>query len=102
MRWSLPAANRSSKGCGQVMGFFVNTLALRQSLDPAQSFSQDLLGSNAGKTSEGSALLHQDLPFERLVRELGLAPDPSGHPLSSKACWFSRARIRRQASIWTS
>ncbi|MGI5531262.1 amino acid adenylation domain-containing protein [Streptomyces syringium] len=62
-----PIANRNHLQIEELIGFFVNTLALRFDLDPAAGFT-DLLGQ-ARKTAIG-AFGHQDLPFEKLVEEL--------------------------------
>jgi amino acid adenylation domain-containing protein len=85
----VPVANRASKGYGQVMGFFVNTMALRQSLDPGQSF-RSFVEETANNLKQ--SLMHQDLPLERLVRELNLRPDPSSHPLFQSLLAFQGKR----------
>ncbi len=74
----LPAANRGAKDSGAVVGYFVNLVALRTQVDPQASFEKFLAGCAARLKD---AMPHQDLPFERLVRELRLNPDASSHPL---------------------
>ncbi|HWS88837.1 MAG TPA: amino acid adenylation domain-containing protein, partial [Pyrinomonadaceae bacterium] len=62
-----PIANRHRAEVEPLIGFFVNTLALRARLGGAQSF-RELLGQ-VKETTLG-AYAHQDLPFEKLVEEL--------------------------------
>src|SRR6202012_1744278 len=61
-----------------LIGFFANTLALRVAAPPAASFTALL------DTVRGAALAayaHPDLPFEKLVEDLHLAPTPGRTPL---------------------
>jgi hypothetical protein len=59
-----PIANRARPEIEGLIGFFVNTLALRTRLDESLSF-KELLQRNR-ETCLG-AYAHQDLPFEKLV-----------------------------------
>ncbi|HVT57970.1 MAG TPA: amino acid adenylation domain-containing protein, partial [Thermoanaerobaculia bacterium] len=71
-------ANRNRLEIEPLIGFFVNTLALR--LRPAGEASfGELLG--AARQAALGAYAHQDLPFEKLVGELAPARDPSRTPL---------------------
>jgi amino acid adenylation domain-containing protein len=67
-----PIANRQEAQLEVLIGFFVNSLAMRLRVQPGQNF-RELLGAVRATTLE--AYLHQDIPFERLVEEL--APERS-------------------------
>lgn len=73
-----PIANRSRLELEPLIGCFVNTLAFRADLSGDPSFIY-LLKQVKQNTSEG--FNNQDLPFERLVDELGVIRDMSHTPL---------------------
>jgi amino acid adenylation domain-containing protein len=62
-----PVANRSRPEHESLIGFFVNTLALRADLRGRPAF-RELLGRVRDTTM--NAFEHQDVPFERIVAEL--------------------------------
>ena len=62
-----PVANRQWAEIEKLIGFFVNTLALRSRVRGAQRFTEFL--AQVKETCVG-AYEHQELPFERLVEEL--------------------------------
>ncbi|MCG8619438.1 MAG: condensation domain-containing protein, partial [Desulfobacterales bacterium] len=75
-----PVANRSHAQTEQMIGFFVNTLALRADLSGTPTFTE-LLARVKQCTTDAYA--HQDLPFERLVlsEELNIERSMSHSPL---------------------
>ncbi|KYC42719.1 non-ribosomal peptide synthetase [Scytonema hofmannii PCC 7110] len=71
-------ANRNCREIETLIGFFVNTLALRTNLQGNPTFLELL---NRVKQVTLNAYDHQDLPFEKLVDELGQERSLSHHPL---------------------
>lgn len=72
-------AHRSQTDLEPLVGFFANTLALRTDLSGNPTF-RELIGRVQQVTL--AALSHQDLPFEQVVRELGIERNPSYAPLA--------------------
>ncbi|HEX9937984.1 MAG TPA: amino acid adenylation domain-containing protein [Longimicrobium sp.] len=82
-------ANRNRGEIEPVLGFFANTAALPLRLEGDPSFRQ------AVRTARRAVLdadAHQELPFEKLVEELGVERDPSRHPLF-QALYFHHATV---------
>ncbi len=73
-----PIANRNHPQIEKLIGFFVNTLALRTQLHPEISF-KCLLEEVKRTTLE--AYEHQDIPFERLVETLKVERSLSHSPV---------------------
>ncbi|MDB9325682.1 condensation domain-containing protein, partial [Nodularia spumigena CS-590/02] len=71
-------ANRNRREIEPLIGFFVNTLALRTNLQGNPTFIELL---QRVKQVTLDAYDHQDLPFEKLVDELGLERSLAHHPL---------------------
>lgn len=73
-----PIANRTQKEVEPLMGFFVNTLALRSDLSGNPRFSELL---SQVKTTTLEAYEHQDAPFEKVVERAERFRDLSRSPL---------------------
>ena len=73
-----PIANRHHRQTEGLIGFFVNTQVNRTILSGTQNY-EDLI--HQVHQEQLMAQLHQDLPFERLVDELGVDRDTSRHPI---------------------
>ena len=73
-----PIANRHYSQIENLIGLFVNTLALRIKIDPEENIKKYI--QRVGRDVE-EAQMHQDLPFEKLVEELKVEKDTSRHPI---------------------
>lgn len=71
-------ADRNRPETENVLGYFLNMLLLRATIDPARSFAELL--AQVRETSLG-AYAHQDVPFASLVDALKPRQDPSRNPL---------------------
>ncbi len=85
-RWSgqddmmigFPAAGRSRSELEPLIGMFVNTVPIRLQIPAGSSFASLLAQV---KTRAVDALTHQDVPFEKLVDELGVVRSLAWSPL---------------------
>lgn len=85
-RWSaqdgvvvgVPVAQRSQPGSEQVIGPFLNTLALPVALEPGETVKGLLAQVNA---SVREGFTHQDARFDRVLSALDLGRDPARPPL---------------------
>jgi amino acid adenylation domain-containing protein/thioester reductase-like protein len=74
----VPVANRERRGVEQLIGPFLNTLALRFQLIGGLTFTD--LVRQVNRTFL-AGLDHQELPFERVLQEVQDSRDPSRSPL---------------------
>ena len=73
-----PSAGRQHPAFEGQVGFFINTVVLRDQVEPHRTFAE-LLAAVRQTVLEG--LEHQNYPFEDLVQDLGVIRDVSRHPI---------------------
>ncbi|MFF0546079.1 amino acid adenylation domain-containing protein [Nocardia thailandica] len=73
-----PVAGRGEQALDELVGMFVNTLALRTRVDPGAGF-RDLLTTVRGVDLD--AFANADVPFEQLVQALDPTRSTAHHPL---------------------
>ncbi|MFI6867093.1 amino acid adenylation domain-containing protein [Nocardia sp. NPDC050406] len=71
-------AGRGDEALDDLVGMFVNTLALRTTVDPGRGF-RDFLAEV--RTTDLDAFAHAQVPFERLVQVLEPARSTAHHPV---------------------
>ena len=74
----IPIANRAQQEVNELVGFFVNTLALRSTVNTNVSFKEFL---QQVKATTMEAYEHQDVPFEKVVEAVVKERDLSRSPL---------------------
>lgn len=73
-----PVSGRIEPELDDLIGSFVNTIALRLRVEPSATFA-DLVAQCRETTLEG--LMHQAVPVDRVVEALGLHREPGRNPL---------------------
>lgn len=86
-----PIAGRNRAEVENLIGFFINTLALRSDLSQEKSFREFL--QETKETALG-AYAHQDLPFEKLVEELHPERDLGRNPIFQVMFQFQSSASR--------
>ncbi|NKX87503.1 non-ribosomal peptide synthetase [Nocardia coubleae] len=81
-----PVAGRGERELDDLVGMFVNTLALRTTVNSAATFI-DLL--ETVRAADLAAFSHSEMPFERLVEVLDPVRTQAHHPLFQVALFFN-------------
>ncbi len=89
-----PVAGRGARALDDVVGMFVNTLALRTDVDPAGRFAALL---DSVRTGDLEAFANADVPFERVVDELGITRSSARHPVFQTVLSFQNIEPPRMA-----
>ncbi|MEV6429280.1 amino acid adenylation domain-containing protein [Nocardia sp. NPDC051463] len=80
-----PVAGRGEPGLDDLVGMFVNMLALRTRVDTGEPFAELLMRI---RETDLLAFEHADVPFERVVEELNPERSAARHPLFQVALAF--------------
>jgi iturin family lipopeptide synthetase B len=89
----IPSAGRNHPELEQIMGMFVNTLALRSYLPGDMHFTPFL---NQVRTNVLAAFENQDYPFEELVEKVPVDRDTSRNPLFDAMFSFMDLKAMRE------
>ncbi|MGW3008342.1 amino acid adenylation domain-containing protein [Streptomyces sp. NPDC001219] len=92
-----PVAGRPHVDLEDVLGSFVNSVALRVAVDPEAS-PEDLLARV--RSTALDAFAHEEYPLDLVVRDLGLARDPRRSALFDVMLVLQNAPGARTESVW--
>ncbi|MCK0093889.1 amino acid adenylation domain-containing protein [Rhodococcus sp. F64268] len=87
-----PVAGRGARALDDVVGMFVNTLALRTDIDPSATFGSVL---DAARAVDLEAFANADVPFERIVDEVVSARSAARHPVFQTVLSFQNIEPAR-------
>ncbi len=85
-----PIAGRDHKDLEEQIGFYVNTIAIRNKINPEQTFLEFF---KQVKETTLNAYKHQAYPFDELIQELDLKRDVSRNPLFDISLAIENAEI---------
>lgn len=88
-------ANRTDPLIEDLIGFFVNTVVIRQQLTGTETFEQWVQQTHVTATE---AIDHQEVPFEQVVRHLAKHRDRSHSPLFQAAFILQNAPVPLEVS----
>ena len=86
-----PVANRYREDLEGLIGMFVNTVVLRAEVAPHATFGELV---RRERETMLAAHAHQDVPFESIVHELGVARSPNRNPIFQ--IWFVQENVLEQ------
>ncbi|KAG0006413.1 hypothetical protein BGZ65_008339, partial [Modicella reniformis] len=92
----VPVSNRNRPELENIVGFFVNMVVLRVKVNSESSFKDYILGVHRELID---AQLHQEMPFQEVVKELSIANDPSRHPIIQAIFNLERPLVDCQESV---
>ncbi|WP_246872436.1 non-ribosomal peptide synthetase [Rhodococcus sp. DMU1] len=87
-----PVAGRGDRRLDDLVGMFVNTLALRTDVDPAATFAELL---DRARAVDLEAFGHADVPFERVVDDVVAVRSPARHPVFQTVLSFQNTEAAR-------
>ena len=87
-----PVTSRADDRFAETVGYFQNTLVLRSTVDPLDTFAELL---ERGRRTVLEALAHQHTPFESVVAAVRPARDTTRNPLFQAALVYNRARLEQ-------
>ncbi|MCG7495641.1 amino acid adenylation domain-containing protein [Vibrio sp. Of7-15] len=86
-----PSDNRNHSQVQSLVGYFMNTLAIRSQVTSDLTISHLLKANHA---TLAQAKKHQDMPFEQLVNHLDIERDPSRHPVFQTLFTLERNEVQ--------